>query len=47
VRTALDEVSAALTTTSLRFLNWRVAHSGASGAAEARGWLVRQGLVDR
>jgi osmoprotectant transport system substrate-binding protein len=47
VRTALDEVSVALTTTSLRFLNWRVAHSGAGGAAEARGWLVRQGLVDR
>ena len=47
VRTALEEVSAALTTTSLRFLNWRVAHSGTGSAAEARGWLVRQGLIDR
>lgn len=47
VRAALEEVSAALTTGSLRFLNWRVAHSGAGTAAEARGWLLRQGLIER
>lgn len=44
---ALDEVSARLTTTNLRFLNWRVANGGNGIAAEARGWLVRHGLVAR
>jgi osmoprotectant transport system substrate-binding protein len=44
---ALDEVSARLTTTSLRFLNWRVAHAGTDTAAEARAWLLRHGLVSR
>jgi osmoprotectant transport system substrate-binding protein len=44
---ALDEVSAALTTAELRFLNWRVSVSGQAPAAEARGWLIRQGLVAR
>jgi osmoprotectant transport system substrate-binding protein len=43
----LDEVSAALTTAELRFLNWRVSVSGQAPAAEARGWLIRQGLVAR
>jgi osmoprotectant transport system substrate-binding protein len=43
----LDDVSAQLTTTNLRFLNWRVANAGAGIAAEARGWLVRHDLVDR
>lgn len=43
----LDEVSARLSTTSLRFLNWRVAHAGADAATEARAWLVRHGLVAR
>jgi osmoprotectant transport system substrate-binding protein len=47
VTRALSEVSAHLTTTSLRFLNWRLAHAGTGVAAEARGWLVRQGLVAR
>ena len=43
----LDEVSARLTTTNLRFLNWRVANGGGDLAAEARGWLLRHGLVAR
>ena len=47
VARALDEVSAELTTGNLRFLNWRVANVGSSVAAEAHGWLVRQGLVER
>ncbi|HLM64997.1 MAG TPA: ABC transporter substrate-binding protein [Acidimicrobiales bacterium] len=45
--TALGEVSAHLTTANLRFMNWRVTVAGNDPAAEARGWLVRQGLVDR
>jgi osmoprotectant transport system substrate-binding protein len=45
VTEALDAVSARLTTPMLRFLNWRVSVEGNSPAAEARGWLVRQGLV--
>jgi osmoprotectant transport system substrate-binding protein len=44
---ALDEVSARLTTENLRFLNWRIAVAGNDPAAEARGWLIRQGLVER
>lgn len=47
VRTALDGVSAELTTDGLRLLNWRLANAGTEPAAEARGWLVRHGLVDR
>jgi osmoprotectant transport system substrate-binding protein len=43
----LDEVAAELTTEQLRFLNWRVSVAGGSPAAEARGWLIRHGLVDR
>lgn len=46
VAVALGEVSAALTTTNLRFLNWRVANAGTSVAAEARGWLHRHDLLD-
>jgi osmoprotectant transport system substrate-binding protein len=44
---ALDEVSQRLTTANLRFLNWRVAVAGNDPASEARGWLIRQGLVER
>jgi osmoprotectant transport system substrate-binding protein len=47
VRTTLDAVSAAMTTTSLRLLNWRVSVDGRQPAAEARGWLIRHGLIDR
>jgi osmoprotectant transport system substrate-binding protein len=47
VARVLDEVSRALTTPGLRFLNWRVAHAGTSVGLEARGWLVRHGLVSR
>ena len=47
VTATLDAVSARLTTANLRFLNWRLAVAGNTPAAEARGWLIRQGLVDR
>jgi osmoprotectant transport system substrate-binding protein len=47
VAAALDEVSRRLTTANLRFLNWRVSVAGNGPASEARGWLIRQGLVDR
>jgi glycine betaine/choline ABC-type transport system substrate-binding protein len=47
VAAALDAVSAHLTTASLRFLNWRVSVAGNEPEAEARAWLIRQGLVDR
>ena len=43
----LDEVSQRLTTANLRFLNWRVSVAGNDVASEARGWLIRQGLVER
>ena len=45
--TALDGVSAQLTTAGLAFLNWRVGVAGKSPAGEAHGWLVRHGLVPR
>jgi len=41
----LNAVSARLTSTDLRFLNWRVEFAGKSVLAEARGWLERQGIV--
>ncbi|MCO8128595.1 ABC transporter substrate-binding protein [Acidimicrobiia bacterium EGI L10123] len=47
IRATLDEVSAALTTESLRLMNWRLANAGTDPEAEARAWLVRRGLVDR
>jgi osmoprotectant transport system substrate-binding protein len=47
VAATLDAISARLTTANLQFLNWRVAVAGNTPAAEARGWLIRQGLVDR
>ncbi len=47
VVSVLDEVSAQLTTSQLRFLNWRVSIAGNEPAAEARGWLIRHGLVTR
>lgn len=43
----LDDVSARLTTSGLRFLNWRVANAGTDIPTEARAWLVRQGLIGR
>lgn len=45
--TILDAVSAALTTDTLRFLNWRVTVAGGTPAAEARGWLLRHELIER
>ena len=47
VGAALQEVSDHLTTTNLRFVNWRVADPGADAAEEARGWLLRRGLIAR
>lgn len=47
VVSVLDAVSAQLTTSQLRFLNWRVSIAGNEPAAEARGWLIRHGLVTR
>ncbi len=47
VASALDQVSARLTTDNLRFLNWRLAHAGTDIAAEARGWLLRQRVIAR
>jgi osmoprotectant transport system substrate-binding protein len=47
VADTLNAVSARLTTETLRFLNWRVAVAGNEVNAEARGWLVRQGLIPR
>lgn len=44
---ALDAVSVRLSTQELRFLNWRVSEAGRAPAAEAHGWLVRQGLAPR
>ena len=43
----LDAVSASLSTENLRFLNWRLANAGTDVAFEARGWLVRHGIVHR
>ena len=47
VQAALDAVSARLTTAGLVFLNWRIGPGAKEVAAEARGWLERQGLVPR
>lgn len=47
VEAVLEEVSGRLTTPDLRFLNWRVSVAGNDPAAEARGWLIRHGLVER
>lgn len=43
----LDEVSANLSTDNLRFLNWRLANAGTDEVVEARGWLLRRGIVER
>lgn len=47
VAMTLNRVSARLAVTDLRFLNWRVTVAGGEPSVEARGWLVRQGLIDR
>ena len=47
---AVDEATApakGLTTTALRLLNWRVSVAGKDPKDEARGWLVRQGVIPR
>ena len=43
----LDRVSAELTTTTLRLMNWRVSIGGRSPQTEARAWLIRRGLIGR
>jgi osmoprotectant transport system substrate-binding protein len=45
VVSALNAVSARLTTRALRFLDWRVQVDGKNVLAEARGWLERQGIL--
>jgi osmoprotectant transport system substrate-binding protein len=45
LRNALNAVSAALDTRSLRFLNWRIGLAGKTIQAEARGWLDRHGTL--
>jgi osmoprotectant transport system substrate-binding protein len=47
VVSTLEDISRRLTTTALRLLNWRVAVAGRDPATEARGWLVRQGVLAR
>jgi osmoprotectant transport system substrate-binding protein len=47
VVTALDAVSAHLTSRDLTFLNWRVEVARNDPAQEAHAWLVREGLVPR
>lgn len=47
VVSAVNTVSARLTTRALRFLNWRVQVDGKNVLAEARGWLERQGILPR
>lgn len=47
VVTALDAVSARLDRAGLRFLSWRTEVEGKAVADEARGWLLRQGLLPR
>ena len=45
LQNALDSVSAALDSRSLRFLNWRITVAGKDYRAEAQGWLQRHGLL--
>ncbi len=45
--TAVNAVSAQLTTTGLLFLNWRIEVAGHSVLAEARAWLERHGILPR
>jgi osmoprotectant transport system substrate-binding protein len=47
IERTVNAVSAKLTTAGLVFLNWRVAVAGNDPATEARGWLLRQGLIPR
>jgi osmoprotectant transport system substrate-binding protein len=45
--TAVNAVSAQLTSAGLRFLNWRVSVAGHGVLAEARAWLERHGMLPR
>lgn len=47
VSRALDAVSERLSQQDLVALNWRVGVAGKDPQAEARGWLIRQGLLPR
>jgi osmoprotectant transport system substrate-binding protein len=44
---AVNTVSARLTSKGLQLLNWRVEVAGKNVVAEARGWLERQGILPR
>jgi osmoprotectant transport system substrate-binding protein len=44
---AVNEVSARLTSKALLFLGWRVEVAGGDVLAEARGWLIRHGILPR
>ena len=45
--TAVDAVSARLTSAELLFLNWRIEVAGHGVLAEARAWLERHGILPR
>jgi osmoprotectant transport system substrate-binding protein len=45
--TAVDAVSAQLTSAELLFLNWRIEVAGHAVLAEARAWLERHGMLPR
>ena len=47
VMARLNAVSARLDQASLTFLNWRLEVAGGSPRSEARGWLLRHGLLPR
>jgi osmoprotectant transport system substrate-binding protein len=44
---ALDAVSERMSQQNLIELNWRIGVAGKDPRAEARGWLIRQGLLPR
>jgi glycine betaine/choline ABC-type transport system substrate-binding protein len=47
VSEVLDAVSRQLDRAGLRFLGWRVEVEGRPPAEQARGWLLRHGLLAR
>jgi glycine betaine/choline ABC-type transport system substrate-binding protein len=47
ISATLDAVSERLSQQDLVELNWRVGVAGKDPYAEARGWLIRQGLLPR
>ena len=43
----MNAVSAQLTSNALLFMDWRVEVAGSDVMTEARGWLVRHGILGR